>query len=161
MALEQRNKPRLWQSILVRCEGVNCPHCSFLDFLKIVTSINIGLYWLKVDVGMLNTTKRNLKKLSQYECWVLRWPIGSMSASHQCGPGSIPGWGSDPGAVSEKGLSSPVWATLRPWVGMLSCWPSLPTSTNPIRGTLKNPQHFSKRVGESPRCWRPVLYRMH
>ena len=37
---------------------------------------------------------------------VLRWPIGSASVSHQCGPGSIPGWGSDPGAVSEKGLSS-------------------------------------------------------
>ena len=30
------------------------------------------------------------------------------SASHQCGLGSIPSWGSDPGAVSEKGLSSPV-----------------------------------------------------
>ena len=34
--------------------------------------------------------------------------VVSTSASHQCGPGSIPGWGSDPGAVSEKGLSSPV-----------------------------------------------------
>ena len=34
--------------------------------------------------------------------WVVRWPIGSASVSHQCGPGSIPGWGSDPGAVSEK-----------------------------------------------------------
>ena len=30
--------------------------------------------------------------------------VVSMSASHQCGPGSIPGWGSDPGAVSEKGF---------------------------------------------------------
>ena len=40
--------------------------------------------------------------------WVLRWPTGSTSVSHQCGLGSIPGWGSDPSAVSEKGLSSPV-----------------------------------------------------
>ena len=40
--------------------------------------------------------------------WMLSWPIGSASASHQCGLGSIPGWGSDPGAVSKKGLSSPV-----------------------------------------------------
>ena len=38
--------------------------------------------------------------------WVLRWAIGSTSASHQCGPGLIPGWGSDPCAVSEKGPSS-------------------------------------------------------
>ena len=36
--------------------------------------------------------------------WVFRWPIGSASPSHQCSAGSIPGWGSDPGAVSEKGL---------------------------------------------------------
>ena len=36
----------------------------------------------------------------------LRWLIGSASAPHQCGLGLIPGWGSDPGAVSEKGLSS-------------------------------------------------------
>ena len=28
--------------------------------------------------------------------------VVSTSASHQCDPGSIPGWGSDPGAVSEK-----------------------------------------------------------
>ena len=40
--------------------------------------------------------------------WVLRWLIGSASASHQCGLGLIPGWGSDPSTVSEKGLSSPV-----------------------------------------------------
>ena len=53
------------------------------------------------------------------------WPTGSVSASHQCGPGLILGWGSDSGAVSEKGLSSRVWATLRPWVGRLSRWPSL------------------------------------
>ena len=38
----------------------------------------------------------------------VRWPIDRASASHQCGPGSIPGWGSDPGALSEKGLTSPV-----------------------------------------------------
>ena len=67
---------------------------------------------------------------------------GSASASHQCGPGSIPGWGSDPGAVSEKALSSLV-------LGTLSRWPSLPTSTNPIRETLKNPQHFLKGRGIS------------
>ena len=42
---------------------------------------------------------------------------------------------------AQKGLSSPVWATLRPWVGTLSCWPSLPSSTNPIGGTLKNSEH--------------------
>ena len=30
--------------------------------------------------------------------------VVSTLASHQCGPGSIPGWGSDPGAVSEKAL---------------------------------------------------------
>ena len=47
-----------------------------------------------------------------HKMWVLRWPIGSVPASHQCSPGSIPGWGSDPGAVSEKGLLSPVWDTL-------------------------------------------------
>ena len=40
--------------------------------------------------------------------------VVSTLASDQCGLGSIPGWGSDPGAVSEKGLSSPVRATLRP-----------------------------------------------
>ena len=62
--------------------------------------------------------------------WVFRWPSGrvaewpsgrvvSTSASRQCGPDSIPGWESDPGAVSEKGFV-PVWATLRPWVGTLT-----------------------------------------
>ena len=30
----------------------------------------------------------------------------SMSASHQCGPGSIPGWVSDTGSMSEKGFVS-------------------------------------------------------
>ena len=35
----------------------------------------------------------------------VRWLIGSTSASHQCGPGSIPGWGSDPGAVSERSIA--------------------------------------------------------
>ena len=84
------------------------------------------------------------------------WSIGSASASHQCGLGLIPGWRSDPSAVREKGLSSPVWATLLPW-GRLGQWLNVPTtSTNPIRGTLKIPRHFSKRVGESPWCWRPV-----
>ena len=39
---------------------------------------------------------------------VFRWLIGSASASHQCSLGSIPGWVSDPSAVIEKGLSSPV-----------------------------------------------------
>ena len=73
------------------------------------------------------------------------------------GLGSIPGWSqSRCHALSKKGLSSPVWATLCPWVGTSSCWPSLPTSTNPIQGTLENPQHFAKRVGESPQItWIP------
>ena len=35
--------------------------------------------------------------------------------------GSIPGWGFDPSTVCEKGLSSPVSATLHPGVGTLSC----------------------------------------
>ena len=35
------------------------------------------------------------------------WLIGSVSA-FQCVPDLIPGWGSDAGAVSEKGLSPPV-----------------------------------------------------
>ena len=30
-----------------------------------------------------------------------------------------------PYAVSEKGLSSPAWATLHPWVETLSCWPTI------------------------------------
>ena len=39
--------------------------------------------------------------MSKHHCklWVISWPIGSVTASHQGGPGSIPG------AVSEKGLS--------------------------------------------------------
>ena len=41
---------------------------------------------------------------AQLTDWVLRWPIDSASASHQCGPGSIPGWGPDLGAVNEKGF---------------------------------------------------------
>ena len=28
----------------------------------------------------------------------------SVSTSHQCIPGSIPGWGSDPGIISEEGF---------------------------------------------------------
>ena len=48
--------------------------------------------------------------------------------------------------ISEKGLSSPVWTTLRPWVGTLSCWPSLATFANPMREILQNPQLFSKRL---------------
>ena len=39
---------------------------------------------------------------------VLGWPSGSVLVSHQCRPGSIPGWRSDPDAISEKGLTSPV-----------------------------------------------------
>ena len=38
---------------------------------------------------------------------LLNWLIGSVSA-FQCVPDLIPGWGSDAGAVSEKGLSPPV-----------------------------------------------------
>ena len=45
--------------------------------------------------------------------------VVSTSVSHQCGQGSIPGWGSDPCTVSEKGFVS-VWATLHPWVGTLN-----------------------------------------
>ena len=86
----------------------------------------------------------------------------NVSASHQCGPGSIPSWGSDPSAIREKGFV-PVWATIHPWVGMLSCWPSLPTFTNPIRRTCMHACHskeltcFSKRVGQSPWCCDPSI----
>lgn len=44
------------------------------------------------------------------------------------------------------------------WRRTLSHWPSLPNATNKIQGTLMNPQHFSRKVGESPQCWQPVLY---
>ena len=82
--------------------------------------------------------------------WVLSWLIGSASASHQCGPGSIPGWGSDAVAASDMGLSSTVWATLCSWVGRIKPLTySSNQSTNPIWGSLKNPQHLKKRVGES------------
>ena len=40
-------------------------------------------------------------------------------------------------------------------------WKASPTSTNPTLETLKNPQHFLKRVGESLWCWWPFLYWMH
>ena len=30
------------------------------------------------------------------------WPLGSAWTSHQCGPGLIPGWRSDPGKVQSK-----------------------------------------------------------
>ena len=91
-----------------------------------------------------------------YLFWVLR----STSVSHQCGPCSILGWGSDPSAVSEKGFV-PVWATLRPWVGTLSRWPSLSAFTNPRDS--KELTRFSKRVGESPRCCDPssTIYHIH
>ena len=69
--------------------------------------------------------------------------VVSRSVSHQCGPCSILGWGSDPSAVNEKGFVS-VWATLFPWVGTLSRWPSLSIFTNPILGTLKN-SHASRK----------------
>ena len=39
------------------------------------------------------------------QCQTLLEPIGSTSVSHQCGPGSIPDWGSDPDAISEKDIS--------------------------------------------------------
>ena len=39
-------------------------------------------------------------------------PISSATASHQCSSSSIPSLGSDPGAASEKSLSSPLWASI-------------------------------------------------
>ena len=41
-----------------------------------------------------------LSTCSIYCIWMLRWLID------RYGPGSILDWGSDPGAISEKGLSS-------------------------------------------------------
>ena len=76
-------------------------------------------------------------------CWAWGGWVVSMSDSHQCSLGLIPRWGSDPGAISEKGFV-PVWATLPPWVGTLSHWPSLSTFTNPIWRTLKN-SHASQK----------------
>ena len=108
-----------------------------------------ALIFIKHHSKMCSSMCKHYSKL-----WLLSWPIGSATASHQCGTGSIPG------VVSEKGLSSPVsWATLRPWVGTLSHWPSLQTSANPIRETLTiESQHFSQNVGNLPGpCWRPVL----
>ena len=73
------------------------------------------------------------------------------SVSHQCGLGLIPGWGSDSGAISEKGFVL-VWATLHPWVGTLNHWPSLSTITNPIQGASKNSQTSRKEKGNHPGC---------
>ena len=79
-------------------------------------------------------------------------------ASYQCGLGSIPVWSQIIWRHTCKweGPFISCLSYVPPWVGMLSHWPSLPTSTNPIRGTLKIPQHLSKRAGESPWCWHPV-----
>ena len=79
--------------------------------------------------------------------WVFVGRVVSTSAFHQCGPGSIPGWGSDPGVVHEKGFV-PVWATLRPWVGTLS-------SLTCLSRTLEELTRFLKRVGESLQCCDP------
>ena len=119
-------------------------------------SLGYPLFWHYVtstDDSSANPCRESLSFIIQPESELLSKsigdftafgaPIGSASASHQCSPGPIRGWGPDPGAESEKGLSSPVWAALCPWVETLSCWPSLPASTNPIRDTLKNSQHFS------------------
>ena len=57
-----------------------------------------------------------------------------------------------------------IWSWRRKWEGpFMSCLnyaqslggdvKSLTYSPNPIWGILKNPQHFSKRVRESPRYW--------
>ena len=73
--------------------------------LSTISEITIagGTHTKKFNINII--TKRTT---STALSWVLRGQIGSASASLQCGPGSIPSWGSDPGAVSEKGLSSPV-----------------------------------------------------
>ena len=69
-----------------------------------LTQLTVSLQSI-LDLFVLHSTSgRHKYTLQQHGCW----PIGSVSASHQCGPDSIPGWGSDPGAISEKGLSSPV-----------------------------------------------------
>ena len=72
-----------------------------------------------VDLSRVLYSTYFVLKIPNTPTW-LRWLIGGASASHQCGLGSIPGWGSDPDGVSEKGLTSPVRATLHPWVGTLS-----------------------------------------
>ena len=59
-----------------------------------------------VDVQLEMPTMYNTRNIDWIHMWVLSRPVGSVSASHQCGSGSIPGWGSGPGTVSEKGLSS-------------------------------------------------------
>ena len=68
-------------------------------------------------VDECGTCNRNIKETVQVDakltevlsfCPILSGCSGgrvvSTSASHQCGPGSIPSWGSDPSAVSEKGF---------------------------------------------------------
>ena len=47
--------------------------------MKLTVRLNIGGY--------------NSIKLLDVVFWVLRWLIGSVSVSHQCGLGSIPSWG--------------------------------------------------------------------
>ena len=94
-----------------------CKHHILLSTISEIT-IAGGTQKNKFNINII--TKRTT---STALSWVLRGRIGSASASHKCGPGSIPSWGSDLGAVSEKGLSSPVWATLHPWVETLSHWP--------------------------------------
>ena len=121
---------------------------------------------LKVDVDMLSTVHYSTLSL-WYKGGYSGGRVVSTSASHQCGPGSIPGWGPDPSVVSEKGFV-PVWATctLHLWVGTLSCWPTVvsqPSLTQyegflcvwEIGGDFKELTLFSKRVGESPRCCDP------
>ena len=137
-----------WDCVSIKGHShIHCVYITF-DWTLELQCIFDNYPLLFTDTSLVYTEPVSGKNIM----WVLRWLIGSTSVSHQCGPCSIPGWRSDPSSVSEKGPSSLVWATVRPWVGMLSCWTSLPTSTNPILGTLKNPQHFSKRVGESPQC---------
>ena len=96
---------------------------------------------------------------------VLGWLIGSTSAFHPCGPGSIPDWRSDTNTISEKGLSSPVRATLHPWVGTLSWTPIFPIFTNPIQVTCytkwnsinkgKTHRRGEERIREEDALWIP------
>ena len=105
-----------------------------------VCQSTIAVSW---DINIWCVTHSLMKIWCKFCEVYLFWVLRSTSVSHQCGPCSILGWGSDPSAVSEKGFV-PVWATLCPWVGTLSRWPSLSIFTNPIQGTLKN-SHTSRK----------------
>ena len=61
---------------------------------------------IKGDVNCSTCQYLTQEVIVSIAIWVLRymWLIGSTSASHQCGPGLIPSWESDPSIVSEKGF---------------------------------------------------------